>query len=56
MEVGKRGGEGRGGSGLKDFLPPRGGGGVLIGRLLKTDLPQITVYHVVFSLQLNKTS
>ena len=48
-----RGGEG---SGLKDFLPLRGGGGVLIGRLPKKDLLQITIYHVVFSIQLNKTS
>ena len=41
-------GEGRG-----DFLPPRGGGdGVLIGRLPKKDLLQITIYHVVFSIQL----
>ena len=47
MEVGKRGGEGG------DFLPPRGGGdGVLIGRLPKKDLLQITIYHVVFSTQL----
>lgn len=47
MEAGKRGGEGR------DFLPPRGGGdGVLIGRLPKKDLLQITIYHVVFSIQL----
>lgn len=48
MEAGKHGGEGR------DFLPPRGGGGdgVLIGRLPKKDLLQITIYHVVFSIQL----
>lgn len=46
MEAGKRGGEGG------DFLPPRGGDGVLIGRLPKKDLLQITIYHVVFSIQL----
>ena len=43
---------GWGGSGLKDFLSPRRGGCVLIGRVLRKDLMQITIYHV-FSLQLN---
>ena len=41
--------EGRGGI---SFLLGGGGDGVLIGRLLKKDLLQITIYHVVFSIQL----
>ena len=47
MEAGKRGGEG----GIS-FLLGGGGDGVLIGRLPKKDLLQITIYHVVFSIQL----
>ena len=48
MEAGKRGGEG----GISFLLGGGGGDGVLIGRLPKKDLLQITIYHVVFSIQL----
>lgn len=43
-------GEGRGG--ISFLLGGGGGDGVLIGRLPKKDLLQITIYHVVFSIQL----
>lgn len=42
--------EGRGG--ISFLLGGGGGDGVLIGRLPKKDLLQITIYHVVFSIQL----
>lgn len=42
-------GNGEGRRGISFLL---GGDGVLIGRLPKKDLLQITIYHVVFSIQL----